>query len=67
MKLEVGSTIVAKDPCKMEDGGEETLTVGKEYKITQLNHNWLTINDDDGDDHDFELTEFDIYFNHPTG
>jgi hypothetical protein len=45
-KLQIGSELVAINPCVMRTTGEEALVVGKEYKIIDLTK------DEDEDDED---------------
>lgn len=60
--LKIGSVLIAKDPCVMDDDGKETLTIGNEYIVTQLASDRFTIIDDDNDPHDFLISELDYFF-----
>ena len=53
-KLKVGDILIAKNRCRMDDG-ELTLTKGWEYPINHMTGHDLTIIDDQGDNHFYEL------------
>jgi hypothetical protein len=60
--LKIGDTLIAIDPCRMDDL-TDSLTVWKEYKITDLNleDNSLEIIDDSYTNHVFDITGEDPY------
>ena len=57
--LEVGSIMVAVDPCIMESTGNTSLTVGKEYEVLDIDieHMDYKIKDDEGYSHWFNIGE----------
>lgn len=60
-KLKVGDFLIAKNRCRMDDG-HCTLTKGWEYPINHMTNNDLTVIDDDGDNHYFELDSNSPYY-----
>lgn len=54
INLKIGDTLIAKDVCKMEDEPfQETLTIGREYTITEVYDTHFNIIDDEGSVHGF--------------
>lgn len=53
--MKVGDILIAIDPCKMRPGGENALTVGKRYKITNINNEYIEIIDDAKVNHSYNL------------
>ena len=62
MRLEVGTKIIATDPCIMDNRGTAALTVGNTYEILSINKFEFVIHDDQADLHIFAANEFDEFF-----
>ena len=56
-KLEVGTVLIAIDPCIMVDTGIPSLTINKEYKITITSKNEFCIVDDQMNNHWYNMYE----------
>jgi hypothetical protein len=57
--LEVGTKLIAIDPCIMKGLKKSTLTVGKKYKITDIIRNFIFIIDDCNEKHLFDIRKSD--------
>lgn len=55
MVLEKGTKLEAINPCIMDDGEGKALTVGKSYRILEVEDNILTIKSDLFDKHTFSI------------
>lgn len=53
--MKKGDILIAIHPCIMSGNKRPTLTVGKEYVITEINKNELCIIDDERDPHWFNI------------
>lgn len=59
LKIKAGTILIATDECKMFNGHNKTLTIGKEYKVVKhpRNSTEFAIIDDDGDRHYFDIID----------
>lgn len=55
--VKVGTILIAKDTCPMRDTNIPTLTIGKEYKVFEIEGGEFAIVDDEDDDHYFSFRE----------
>lgn len=60
--LKVGDVLIAIDVCEMWDTYKETLTIGKEYIVKEIDENEFIIIDDEGDKHYFDIPDLNKYF-----
>jgi hypothetical protein len=65
--MKKGIILVAKDPCVMNLSGEKTLTIGKKYKVIDVNDFFkeVCIIDDCRDRHWFDMTTLNEFFETP--
>jgi hypothetical protein len=68
MELKIGDILICHKPCKMINTGLVTTTIGKYYKIISIQFHEITIIDDQGDIHTFDINEdhecsYTIWFN----
>jgi hypothetical protein len=66
-KLQIGTELVAINPCLMRSTGEEALVVGKEYKIIDLtkdedDEDEVVIIDEQNEEHWFLVDELCGFF-----
>ena len=66
-KLQIGTELVAINPCLMRSTGEEALIVGKEYKISYLDtddedNDCIVIIDEQNEEHWFLVDELSGFF-----
>ena len=62
MKIEIGTVLIANNPCKMTDFDFEALILGKEYPVHAIFKNEAIINSEFTDNHHFDIDELDLYF-----
>jgi len=52
--FKVGMTLIAKDPCHIEGYGD-CLTPNKKYVIVKVGDDFVSVIDDEGDNHRFKV------------
>jgi hypothetical protein len=67
-KLQIGTELVAINPCLMRTTGEEALIVGKEYEIIDLtkddeDNDCIVIIDEQNEEHWFLVDELSKWLN----
>ena len=60
--MKYGDNIFAINPCIMKINNKPTLTINKSYKIMRINDYEICVNDDDNDNHCFQLDVIGDYF-----
>ena len=60
--VQVGTVLIAVDPCRMEGGNEEALIVGKEYKVEYVCNGQVVIIDEGSHEHFFDLDTLNKFF-----
>lgn len=62
-KIKEGDILIAIDPCEMDNGEGNALTVGKEYSVvSKCKEDYIEIVDDFGSDHIFYIDRLDEFF-----
>ena len=62
MNIEVGTVLIAKDPCVMEETGKNALIVGKEYPVDYMNTIYFGIKSEVDEKHIFGFDEYKSFF-----
>jgi len=64
-EIKLYDKLEAVSKCTMEDTGEETLTIGKFYEITDITDRKITIRNDEDTDHYFPINGLWDFFKMP--